>query len=117
MAAQLDILLPVAERRTGADAQLLAHQVDAADHLADRVLDLEPRVHLDEVELAVLVEELDRPGVLVAGLLQRPDGDAGDAVAGRGVDRGRGGFLKNFLMMPLQRAVALAEMDNRALPV
>ena len=32
------------------DEQLRAHEVDAGDQLGDRVLDLEPRVHLEEVE-------------------------------------------------------------------
>ena len=37
------------------------------DHLGDRMLDLQPGVHLEEVERAVLVEqELDRAGVRVA---------------------------------------------------
>ena len=36
-------------------------------HLGDRMLDLQPRVHLEEIEAAVLVEqELDRAGVGVA---------------------------------------------------
>ena len=55
VAAQIDVGLPIAERRAGGDAQLLADDVDAADHLADRMLDLQARVHLDEKELAVLI--------------------------------------------------------------
>ena len=47
--------LPITERRAGGDAQLLADDVDAADHFADRVLDLQARVHLDKKELAVLI--------------------------------------------------------------
>ena len=45
------------------DADLLLDEVDAGDHLGDGVLDLEPGVHLEEEELAVLVEELDGAGV------------------------------------------------------
>ena len=36
--------------------------------LGDRVLDLHARVHLDEEELVVLVEELERAGAAVADL-------------------------------------------------
>jgi hypothetical protein len=51
----------------GGDPQLLAHQVEAGDQLGHRVLDLQPRVHLHEVEAAVLVEqELERADVVVA---------------------------------------------------
>ena len=63
--------LPVAERLAGGDADLLAHQVDAADHFGHRMLDLQAGVHLDERELAVLVEELQRAGVAVAEFAQR----------------------------------------------
>ena len=49
------------------DPDLPLHEVDAGHHLGDRMLDLQPRVHLEEVERAVLVEqELDRAGVGVA---------------------------------------------------
>ena len=40
-----------------------------------------------------------------------------DLLALRGVQRGRGAFLPDFLMAALQRAVALAEMDGVALAV
>src|SRR5690606_41885654 len=63
-----DGVLAVAERLAGSDADLLAHQVDAGDRLGDRVLDLQPGVHLEEEELAggVVDEELDRAGRPVA---------------------------------------------------
>jgi hypothetical protein len=42
--------------------------VDAGDHLGHRMLDLHAGVHLDEVELAVLVEKLEGAGAAVADL-------------------------------------------------
>ena len=49
-------------------------QVDVGDLLGDRVLDLDPRVHLDEHVAAVGVEqELDGAGVEVADLRGEPD--------------------------------------------
>ena len=51
------------------DAQLLSHEIDTVDELGDGMLDLNPRVHLEEIELTRLREqELDRPGAHV------PDG-------------------------------------------
>ena len=41
------------ERLAGGDPHLLADQVDAGDHLGDRVLDLDAAVDLHEVEVAV----------------------------------------------------------------
>ena len=75
------------------DADLLAHQVDAADHLGHRMLDLEPGVHLDEVEFAVLVEELDRAGAAIAHVGHRLGDDAAHLRALLGRDDRRGRFL------------------------
>jgi hypothetical protein len=76
------------------------------------MLDLEAGVHLDEVELAVLVEELDRAGARIAELGDRVGHDAADPVALLLVDGGGGRFLPDLLVPALQRAVALAEMDR-----
>ena len=60
----------------GGHLELGVDQVDAGGQLGDRVLDLEPGVHLQEVEpvRGRLVEELDGAGVLVVG---RPGDVAG----------------------------------------
>ena len=47
---------------------LLLHDVDARRHLRDGVLDLQPGVHLDEVECAVLDEKLEGADAAVADL-------------------------------------------------
>ena len=55
------------ERIAAGDAELPLHQVETRDRFRDRVLDLQARVHLEEVEPAIGIEqELDRPGVGVA---------------------------------------------------
>ncbi len=95
--------------QSGGDTDLLGDQVDARDHLGDGVLDLQPGVHLEEVELAVLVEELDCAGVVVA---DRP-GDGDRRFAHRSArlvgEKGSGALLDELLMAALCRAVALAE--------
>ena len=51
------------------DAQLLLDEVEAKDELGHRMFDLEAGVHLEEVEVAVLIDdEFHRPGTAVAGL-------------------------------------------------
>src|ERR1051325_9722805 len=99
------------------DPDLLAHQIEAGDRLGHRMLDLEARVHLDEVELAGLPEELDRAGAAIAHLRHRPGDDPAHPVALLGRDHRRGRFLEDLLMAALKRAVALAEMDRIALAV
>ena len=80
VAGGLELGLGEGHRQAGGDADLLLDEVDVVDRLGDRMLDLEAGVHLDEVELAVLVEELDGAG---AGVV-----DLGDGV---GADPGRSG--------------------------
>ena len=47
---QLDVLLREGQLLAGGDADHLLDQVEAGDQLGDRVLDLQARVHLQEVE-------------------------------------------------------------------
>ena len=66
VAADLHVLLAHAQLLARRDVDLFLHEVDPGDHLGHRVLDLDAGVHLDEVELAVLVKELERAGAAVA---------------------------------------------------
>jgi hypothetical protein len=60
MAAESQVALPEAQLLTGSNADLLGNEIDAGDQFGDRMLDLDAGVHLDEVELVVLVEEFER---------------------------------------------------------
>ena len=105
-------------RLAGRDAELLAHDVHAVHHLRNRVLDLEPGVHLEEVELALLVEqELDRSRAQVPHGLGRLYRCLAHAQPQIQIHGRRGGFLDQLLMPPLHRALALAEVDRVAEPV
>ena len=69
------------QRLAGGDLDLLAHEIEAGDQLGHRVLDLEARVHLHEVEAAVGVEqELERADVRVADRRDRLDRGASHIV-------------------------------------
>ena len=81
------------------------------------MLDLDARIHLDEVEFAVLVEKFDRPDADIAEFGHRARDDGADLLALRRVERGRGAFLPDLLVAALQRTVALAEMNRAALAV
>ena len=107
------------QRLAGRDADLLLDQVDAGDHLGHRVLDLDARVHLHEVEAPVAVEqELDRAGVLVAARA-RAERDRGVAhlLAQLGRERRRRRLLDQLLVAALDRALALAQVDDVAVAV
>ena len=72
-AVELDVALLERELLAGGDADHLLDQIDAGDEFRHRMLDLQPRVHLQKIEAAVLGgDELDRAGAVVAdGLGER----------------------------------------------
>ena len=56
------IFLPITKRCAPRHADLFLHQIDAGDHLGDRMFDLNPGIHLDEVKTTIgIEEELDGP--------------------------------------------------------
>ena len=80
MSIPFDVALLEAELEARGDADLLLDEVDAGHGLGDRMLHLQPRIDLEEVEMAVGEDELDRPRVDVSGRPRRAD---------RGVAHGR----------------------------
>ncbi len=117
MAVERHVLLLDRERVAVGDADLLEDEVDVGDHLGDGMLDLDARVHLDEIELAVLVEKLDGADAEIFQFAHRRGDGLADRLALGGVERGGGALLEDLLVAALQRAVALAEMDGAALAV
>jgi hypothetical protein len=83
MTAPDDVALAKAQLLTGGHADLLLHDVDSGRHFGHRMLDLDPRVHLDEEELVVLVQELERPRAAIADLPARIGAALADRVSER----------------------------------
>ncbi len=81
------------------------------------MLDLQSGVHLEEEELAVLVEELDGPGVDVAAGLGHPHGGGAHGLTNVVREGGGRALLDELLVATLGRAVALAEPDGVTLAV
>ncbi len=102
----------------GSHSQLPFDQVVTRDHFGDRMLDLQPRIHLHEEKLAGRIgNELDRAGANVAHRFRRRDrGFAHRTPARCGHSRSRG-FFNDFLMPPLHRTVALEQADRVAVAV
>ena len=94
--AQHDVGLGQGHRLAGGDPDLLADEIDAADHLADRVFDLQARVHLDEMKFAVLVQELDGADAAIVQLGDGIDDPLADFGARRRVQGGGGRFLDDL---------------------
>ena len=76
------------------------------------MLDLDARVHLDEVELAILIQELERAGAAIADRAAGLDTTFAHETPLARSDARRRRLLDHLLMAALQRAVALAQMDD-----
>ena len=76
-----DVALLEREVGAGGDADLLEDQVDVGDHLGHRMLDLDAGVHLDEIELAVLVQEFDGADAEIVDVAHRLGDGFADLVA------------------------------------
>src|ERR1700722_18925274 len=87
------------------------------------MLDLEPRVHLDEPErvgtqpFGAVGNELDRAGTDITDRARRLDGGRAHPRAQLRCHAGGRRFFDYLLVAPLQRAVALADMNDIAVAV
>eukprot|EP01137_Pigoraptor_chileana_P032809 Opistho-2@22806 len=118
MAVHAQLGLLERQRLARGHAQLPLDQILAGDRLSDRVLDLQPRIHLHEIEPTVLLaDELDRAGADIADRLGRRHRRV--AHLGAALRRhARGGrFLQHLLVATLHRAVALEQVDAITLRV
>ena len=107
-----------AKRLAARDPQLIADQVATGDELRHWMLDLEPRVHLQEEELAGIGQQhLHRPGIDVAHRRRDRHRRVAHPRAQLGRDRGRRSLLHDLLVSSLRRAVALAEMHPGAVRI
>ena len=99
------------------DTKLGLDDVDAGHELRHRMLDLQPRIHLDEVEPAVFVQELEGSRPAVADLAACRDASRAHRLAHFRVDPGSRSLFEHFLVPALHRAVALAEMHDVAVGI
>jgi hypothetical protein len=76
------------------------------------MLDLDPRVHLDEKELVVLEQELERAGAAVADLAARVGAALADPRQRPQGHARRRSLLDDLLVAALHRAVALEQVDG-----
>ena len=113
-----DVRLLERQRLTRGDADLLFHKIDAGHHFRDRVLDLNARVDLDEVEPVVGVdEEFTGSRVDVSNRGGQPHGGLAELCADFERQCGGGGFLDQLLVTALKRAIAVPKMDDVAVVV
>src|SRR6185312_14654494 len=100
----------------GADHQL--DEIDAGDQLRHRVLDLQARVHFQEIEFAILVDdEFDRAGAVVAHGFGERDRLLAHRLARRRIEKWRGRFFDHLLVAALDRTLAFVQIKHVAVLV
>ena len=117
MALPGHLLLSEGQRQPAGHPDLLLDKVDTGDLLGDRVLHLEARIDLQEVEVALAEDELDCAGIHVAGGLHRPDRRVPHPAADLRRHGRRRGLLHDLLVPALDRALALAQVHDAAVLV
>ena len=117
-AFELHVLLLELELLAGGDPQHRLDEIEPGDELGHGMLDLKPRVHLEEIEIAVLVDdELHGARSVVADGLGERDSLGAHGGAGLVIDERARRLLDHLLIAALDRAFALAEMDDVAVLV
>ena len=114
---QHDVFLRERQFLAVRNTNLLTNEVDAGDHFRHRVLDLDPRIHLDEVEISILIEEFHRARAAIAHFLDCLGDNRADFLALSLIEGGRGRFLEYFLVSALQRTIALPQVTDIAMRV
>src|SRR5207248_485263 len=112
------VLLPKGERRALRDLELRADEIEARHHLGDRMLHLQARVHLEEVVVALAIdEELHGARIHVARGLRDAARRLAELLSQPVVHEGRRALFDQLLVATLDGALALAEVDHVAVRV
>ncbi len=117
VAVDADIILAVAELFAGGDQDLFAYDIDAGDHFGHRVLHLNTGIHFNEVELAVLIQELKSTCSAITDIDAGLGAAATDLLAQLFADARCRGLFDDLLVAALHGAVALTEMNGIAVGV
>ena len=103
---------------TGSDTDLFLHQVASVNLFRNRVLDLDPSVHLNEIKMPVLIDqELDRACVFIAHRLGQLQGSVSHFLSQTRCHERRWAFFDHFLVAPLNGTIAFAQMHHVTMTV
>ena len=98
-------------------ADLPRHQVKPGDHFGDRVLHLQPGIHLHEEELVAvrIVEEFHCAGANVINCLATAHSSLAHGLTNRVGYARRGRFLDDLLVPALHGAITVEQVDPMSL--
>ena len=112
MAFDNDIALRERQLHIGSHHDLGFNDIDTGDVFGYGMLHLYTRIHLDEIKLAVLIQKLKSAGATVANFFTCCDTTLANFVykfAGNARCRR---FFNHFLVTPLHRTIALAQIHR-----
>ncbi len=112
-----NICLPQVQRLTLRRLDLGLNDVDAARHFRDGMFDLQARIHLDEIELAVFKQEFESSHPAIADLSASLDASHTNRLDHIDRNSRRWRFFDHFLMTTLHRTVAVTKPDGIAVRV
>ena len=118
MAKEIDIFLRGGQRLSLSHSDLPLHEVKPRDAFGHRVLDLQPGIHLQKIKLATGIEQkLHRASAHIIHRPRRLYCSGTHRFAQLRRHDGARGFLYDLLVPPLQRAVALTQMNHIAMSI
>src|SRR3954453_16786970 len=118
-AVELHIVLRQRQLLARRHADHLLDEIQPRDLVSHRMLDLQPRVHLEEVEalaagVGAIDDQLDRAGAIISDRPRQRDRLLPHRLAHFGRDERRRRFLDDLLVAALDRAFALVQIDDVA---
>ena len=100
---------------SGGNLDLLLDQVASVDFLGDRMLDLDARVHLHEIEMTVIIhEKLNSARIGVSDVLCQLDRGCAHSSPQFGRHQRGGTLLDDLLIASLDGTIAFPEMNDAA---
>ncbi len=107
-------LLGEAQALAVGDGDLLGDEIDADDLFGHRMLDLDAGIHFEEIETLSrdIDQEFDRAGAAIGQMLREAHPGGADILAQCVGEARCRRFLDQLLVAALDRAIALAEMDD-----
>src|SRR5690349_18358990 len=113
MAVKLYLLLTERKALSSCDPDLQLHQVKAGNLFGDWMLHLEAGIHLEEVEVLLLVhQKLDSPCIEISGSFGHTNSGFTHAPAQCSINHWRRSLLDHLLVTPLHRTLPLPQIKN-----
>ena len=117
MSSDFNIILTEVQLLTVCNLNLLFYNIHTGNKLGDWMLNLHPSVHLHKVEftLGFIKQKLNCTSIFIADRLSSPNSCFTNLLTQGFPNRHRWTFFQHLLIITLQRAIPLAQVDHMPL--